>query len=82
MKKSSTGSLMTPPAPSKNSKTTSKSSSRSRARKKLLDSGISAESGHSSQSENIRNFLSDDDEEEEEEETEDPSQRIHKLNSK
>ena len=64
--------LMTPPSDSKRTDTTNQvNTSSARNRRKnfglVRDSGISAESGHSSQSETVRNFLSEDEDEEIEE---------------
>ena len=74
-------SLMTPPSTNRrtdsNSNTTR--SARNRTKKSIVrDSGISAESGHSSQSETVKNFCSEDDDEEAEEK----SGPIHQPNSK
>ena len=79
-------SLMTSPSNAhRTENSNSKNSARNR-RKNLLvrDSGISAESGHTSQSESVRNFLSEDEEEDAviTKEKADSAERIHQPDSK
>ena len=72
-------SLMTPPSTRTDSHSKNTTSARNRRKQNIVrDSGISAESGHSSQSETVKNFLSEDDDEEAEEKT----GSIHQPNSK
>ena len=72
-------SLMTPPSTRTDSNSKTTTSARNRRKQNIVrDSGISAESGHSSQSETVKNFLSEDDDEEAEEKT----GSIHQPNSK
>ena len=72
-------SLMTPPSTRTDSNSKNTTSARNRRKQNTVrDSGISAESGHSSQSETVKNFCSEDDDEEAEEKT----GSIHQPNSK
>ena len=72
-------SLMTPPSTRTDSNSKNTTSARNRRKQNIVrDSGISAESGHSSQSETVKNFCSEDDDEEAEEKT----GSIHQPNSK
>jgi hypothetical protein len=72
-------SLMTPPSTRRTDSNSNTTSARNRTKQNIVrDSGISAESGHSSQSETVKNFLSEDDDEEAEEKT----GPIHQPNSK
>ena len=70
---------MTPPSTRTDSNSKNTTSARNRRKQNIVrDSGISAESGHSSQSETVKNFLSEDEDEEAEEKT----GPIHQPNSK
>ena len=70
---------MTPPSTRRTDSNSNTASARNRRKQNIVrDSGISAESGHSSQSETVKNFLSEDDDEEAKEKT----GPIHQPNSK